>query len=110
MDPRCPLGLKSLPQSACPEAANALRMLRNNPSQAEKLKLPCDWYINDRDSNYCFFKYIHDNEGQDHNTIDIASLLLTTQASVYSGQSRALAKAKEVGLAGMITNEEDEEE
>jgi hypothetical protein len=110
MDERCPLGLKILPQSICPLAAQSLRALRNNPGQAEKLELPCQWYINDRDSNYCFFKYIHDNVGKDHNTIDIASLLLTTQASVYSAQSRALQKAEDIGLAEMILSEQEEDD
>lgn len=109
MDSRCPLGLKTLPTSTCPLAADSLRLLRNNPGQAEKLKLPCDWYINSRESNNCFFKYMADFDPEErHETIDIAELLLTTQAAVYSGQRRAEQKVREIGIGEMLLDEEED--
>lgn len=99
MDKRCPLGLNCFPTQTCPLAIQRLKALEQvdgNASHVQEAKMPgCDWAVNDKDSNYCFFKYMHDNEGKDHPTIEIAEKLLITQAAVYSGLNRAVSKVKE---------------
>lgn len=96
MDSRCPLGLKDFPVSACPLAVERLRCLENesgNISHLKESKLPgCDFYIKDRDSNYCFFVYIYNNRDKEHSTIQIAEKLGITQAAVYSGHNRGVEK------------------
>ena len=102
MDKRCPLGLKEFPNQICPLAVQRLRALERvegNTSHLQESKMPgCEWCVNDRESNYCFFRYIHDNQGQDHPTIEIAEKLLVTQAAVYSGLNRAIAKIKDSNI------------
>jgi hypothetical protein len=109
MDDRCPLGLNDFPTSVCPLAVERLRHLENesgNVSHLKESKLPgCDWYCKDKDSNYCFFSYIHDNKDKEHTTIEIAEKLSVTQAAVYSGLNRALEKV-EKDVVRMIEGEE----
>jgi len=106
MDDRCPLGLKSLPTSVCPLAAERLRAIRNNQAEAKNITAGCDWYIQDRSANYCFFKYMADNEGEGHDTINIASLLHITQATVYADLDSAIQKTKEAGIGEIILGED----
>lgn len=105
-DKRCPLGLKCHPTQPCPlaiERLKALEQAEGNVSHLQESKIPgCDWYINDKDSNYCFFKYIHDNQGKDHSTIDIAEKQSITQAAVYSGLNRAISKIKELPIFKLL--------
>ncbi len=106
MDTRCPLGLNKFPSQVCPLAVDRLRALQEiegNASHIQESKMRgCDWAINDKDSNYCFFKYICDNQNKDHPTIEIAEKLLITQAAVYSGLNRALARVKETDIIEII--------
>lgn len=101
-DRRCPLGLNCFPAQVCPLAVERLKALERaggNASHIQEGSLEgCEWAINDRDSNYCFFRYIHDNAGKDHSTIEIAEKLLITQAAVYSGLNRAVSKIKDSDL------------
>ena len=98
MDPRCPLGLSDFPTSVCPLAIERLRHLENesgNVSHQKESRLPgCDYYIKDKDSNYCFFAYINQNKDKEHSTIEIAEKLSITQAAVYSGLNRGLEKVQ----------------
>jgi len=98
-DKRCLLGLRCFPTQICPLAISRLKALEQidgDTSHIQEDKLAgCPWAINDKDSHYCFFRYMHDNAGKDHPTIDIAEKLLITQAAVYSGLNRAVAKIKE---------------
>lgn len=106
LDDRCPLGLKSFPTSVCPLAAERLRALRNAPNDPKSDTVGCDWYLNDSASNYCFFAFVHQNEGQGHETIEIASLLHATQASVYSNLSKAIEKVTAAGLGDVLMGDE----
>ncbi len=109
MDERCPLGLKTMPKSICPLGVQRLRAIENE-EVGEKALVGCDWYINDAESNYCFFSYMADNEGIDHNTIDISGKLLITQAAVYSGLNRAIEVMKEEGAVDLILQNKDEDD
>lgn len=106
MNKRCPLKLKCFPDIPCPLAIQRLKVLAHankNLSYLQESKAKgCDYYIFDRDSNYCFFKYIYDNQGKTHSTIEIAELLFITQAAVYSSQNRAIAKFSETSLAKLL--------
>lgn len=106
MDDRCPLGLKALPTSVCPLAAERLRAIRNNQVDAKNIKVGCEWYIKDRSANFCFFKYMADKDGESHETINIASLLHVTQAIVYSDLDAAVQKVKEAGIGELILGED----
>jgi hypothetical protein len=103
-DPRCPLGLKVMPTSICPLAADRLRALQNGDANT---MVGCEFYINDVPSNLCFFSYMHNNAGMEHQTIDISSKLLITQATVYSSLNKALEKAKEIGLVDLILDDDE---
>lgn len=102
MDSRCPLALSKHPCQVCPLAIERLKALEradSNASHVQESKMSgCEWAINDRESNYCFFKYIYDNQSKDHPTIEIAEKLMITQAAVYSGLNRALEKIKDEGI------------
>ena len=97
-DPRCPLKLKTFPVQVCPlavERLKALERLNRSTSNIQESKMPgCAWCINDCDSNYCFFKYIYENEGLEHTTIEISEKILTTQPSVYSSLTRVISRIK----------------
>ena len=106
MDKRCPLGLNDFPCQTCPLAVQRLKSLERvdgNASHVQESKMSgCDWGINDRESNYCFFKYIHDNADKDHSTIEIAEKLLITQAAVYSGLNRILVRIQDSDIVQML--------
>lgn len=110
MDDRCELGLKTMPQSPCALAVSALHRERSGQllkdRQTGKDIPPCEWFVADKSANFCFFKYMQDNEGQGHDTIEIAALLHTTQASVYSSLARAVEAVKEAGLGEVLLGEE----
>lgn len=106
MDQRCPLSLKTHPKQVCPLAVQRLKALENlngNSSHMHESKLPgCEWALNDKESHYCFFKYIYDNGGKDHSTIEIAEKLMITQAAVYSGLNRALERIKDSDIVKVL--------
>jgi len=101
-DPRCLLKLKNFPTQFCPlaiERLKALECLSRIASAHQESNIPgCIWSINDKDANYCFFKYIYDNEGLEHSTIEISEKLLTTQASVYFSLARVISRIKKSAL------------
>ena len=101
-DSRCPLGLKCFPTQVCPlaiERLKALERLNRNTSNAQEVKLPgCPWMINDKDANYCYFKYMYQNEGLEHTTIEISEKLLTTTASVYASLAHVIGRIKRSAL------------
>ena len=109
MDSRCPMGLNEFPCQTCPLAVERLRALERvsgNASHMQESKMPgCDWAINDRDSNYCFFKYILFNSDRDHSTIEIAEKLKITQAAVYSALHRALMQVKDSDIIELLKSE-----
>lgn len=107
MDERCPRGLESFPTEICPEAVKRLKAIRNGQGDIQNLKIGCDWYIQDKASHYCFFKYMADNDGESRDTIEIASLLSATQASVYSSLAKAIEKVKEAGIGEMLLGEDE---
>ena len=109
MDDRCPLGLNDFPTMPCVLAAERLRAIRNSPNDPKTERVGCDWYVNNRDANYCFFSYMHQNDGQGHDTIEIAGLLHETQAAVYDNMKKALEKVKEAGLGQMLLGEPEDE-
>lgn len=109
MDDRCPLGLQDFPTSVCPLAVERLRAMRNNKGDAQNVKVGCEWYIASKEANYCFHKYMAQNEGESHATIDIASLLHVTQAVVYSDLTKAVGKVKEAGVGELLLGEESDE-
>jgi hypothetical protein len=97
-DKRCPLRLQCFPTQVCPlaiERLKALERINRNTSHFQESRMEgCPWAVSDKDSNYCFFKYIYENEGKEHPTIEISEKLLITQAAVYSGLNRAINRIK----------------
>jgi hypothetical protein len=74
-DPRCPRKLSSPPETACPEGKKAVDLARDGKHGG------CPFFINDRESNFCFFKFMSDN-GQQVDTATIARLLMMDDAEV----------------------------
>lgn len=111
MDARCPLKLKNHPTQCCPLAIQRLKALERAEENATHLQeseiCGCPFYVNDRESNYCFFKYIHDNATKDHSTIDIAEKLSITQAAVYSGLNRVITKIKETTIYKVLLGNDE---
>lgn len=110
MDCRCPLGLSNFPTQICPLAIQRLKEIERidgNISHVQESKMQgCEWYINDKESNYCFFKYMYDNEGREHSTIEMSEKLKITQAAIYSGLNRATSKVKELEVLDIIKKDE----
>jgi hypothetical protein len=98
MDKRCLRCLKELPESICSLAVERLkamaRMSRNTPYSQERELPGCPFYVLDKDANYCFFKYISDNESKEHSIIEICELMCITQAAVYESLRRGISKMK----------------
>lgn len=98
MDKRCPRKLDKFPDSPCSLAVQRLKLLaasgKNMPYLKEKSMEGCPYYILDKDSHYCFFKYMYDNESKEHSVIDICMLLNITQSAVYQSLKRAINKLK----------------
>jgi hypothetical protein len=105
MDPRCPLGLKGFPKKDCHLAVERLDALKQKPGV--ETNVGCDWYIRSPRSHYCFFAYMSNNEGQSHETIDIARLLASTQASVYSSLTKAIESVREAGVGELLLGEDE---
>jgi hypothetical protein len=98
MDPRCLRCLKEFPDSVCPLAVERLKamakMSRNTPYSQEKELPGCPFYVLNKESNYCFFMYIFENESKEHSIIEACELLCITQAAVYESLRRGIAKLK----------------
>jgi hypothetical protein len=102
MDFRCPLALLDFPKTICPLAVERLQALKEQKGNVlhhqEDEMGGCPHYINDKESNYCFFKYIHDNEGKIHSNVETADKMMLTQASIYSAYTRGLEFLSESDL------------
>lgn len=75
MDARCPLKRKDFPSEPCPEGRAAVAAEKKGGHGG------CPWFVNDRESNYCFFKYM----AQDGRPVDparIARLLMIDDEEV----------------------------
>ncbi len=75
MDCRCPKGFTKYPSTPCPEGKKAIDLSRKNQPGG------CPYFINDAESNYCFFKFMHD-DGRPIETQKIASLLMVDDNEV----------------------------
>lgn len=72
MDKRCPRRLKTFPKTPCGWGKRHIDTLRKGRSGGHE---GCPWFIADAESNYCFFKYMHD-DGRPIPTHRIARLLM----------------------------------
>lgn len=73
MDKRCPRGLRCLPSSPCDKGLGAIKDLR---ATGEISPGNCQWFVNDAQSQWCFFKYMADNNNTETPDHRIATLLL----------------------------------
>lgn len=55
MDRRCPRGLKCLPDKPCSMGRKAVDASKDGQEAG------CPWFVADRESNYCVWKYLADN-------------------------------------------------
>jgi len=110
MDDRCPRGLDVFPDSTCALAVQRLRAIQNDQGNAKNIKVGCDWYIKNEAASYCFFKYMAENEGKSHDTINVASLLNITQAAVSDTLKSATVKVREAGIGEMILGEDRDQD
>lgn len=74
-DSRCPRKLKSAPQRDCQEGKKAVDLARNAKEGG------CPYFIQDRESHYCFFLFMQQN-GRPIDTAKIARLLLMDDEEV----------------------------
>ena len=57
----CPLTKEYMPETACPEGKPNI-----NPQNGKIQNEPrCSWWINDKNSNYCFWRYLKDKSDPD---------------------------------------------
>ena len=88
MDSRCPKKLAGLPTEPCPEGRKAVDEARKGCEGG------CPWFIADRESNYCYFKYMADN-GRATEPAKISRLLLIDDAEVKQIMSKFKKAAQE---------------
>jgi hypothetical protein len=75
MDSRCPRQLKTTPNSPCTEGKRAVDAAKNGQDEG------CAWFANDREANFCFFKFMELN-GKAKDTAEIARVLLIDDSEV----------------------------
>jgi hypothetical protein len=76
MDSRCPRKLSSLPTTPCEEGRKAIDEARKGCQGG------CPYFVADRESNYCVFKYLADNGNKPVQPHRIARLLMIDDAEV----------------------------
>jgi len=63
IDKRCPKGLKFLPCNVCKYGQKKSNKMKNGRYNVETIcHDECVWYVNNKQYNYCFWKYLHDNK------------------------------------------------
>lgn len=75
MDTRCIRKLKSLPTEPCPLGRQAVDAARKGQDAG------CPWFCNDRESNYCCWRYLADN-GRPTEPAKVARLLMIDDSDV----------------------------
>lgn len=75
MDKRCPRGLKCLPSKPCEQGREAVDAARQGKEGG------CPWFVADRESNYCIWKYLAD-DGRPTDPAKIARLLMIDDSEV----------------------------
>lgn len=78
MDCRCQRKLKCMPESPCPNGRKGLDADRKG---LDTDKGACEWWINDSESYYCFFKFMA-NEGRPVEINKIARLINAEDAEI----------------------------
>ena len=81
MDSRCPRKLKSLPNEPCPEGRKAMDLARVGKVGG------CPWFIADRESNYCVWKYLADN-GLGTDPARVARMLYINDSEVKAVETK----------------------
>lgn len=102
MDPRCPRGLEYLPCTHCPMGKNKADRMESGRLNMDTVKdNECIWYINNSDSNYCYFKYIKDLDlgcGKTHTLKEASDLLSTSINNIKLRETEALKFLKSLFL------------
>lgn len=81
MPPQCPRSLIGAPAKPCPMA---LDKLSGKPG--------CDWCIDNAESKYCFWYYMHLNKARPHTVTEISKLWKTSLNNVAIAERAAHAK------------------
>lgn len=76
MDSRCPKKLAALPSTPCDLGKEAVAAERRGETHQG-----CPWFVNSRESNFCFFKMMAD-DGRTLDTAEIARLLMVDDSEV----------------------------
>lgn len=75
MDSRCPRQLKGMPTTPCQMGREGRDAARDGKEGG------CPWFVADRESNYCLFKYLADN-GRATAAPKVARLAMVDEAEV----------------------------
>ncbi len=89
MDPRCPRKLKGLPTEPCELGREARDAARDNKHAG------CPFFVADRESNYCLFKYLADN-GRPTSAPKTARLAMIDETEVKQIQAKFRKMAVEM--------------
>lgn len=86
MSNKCPRCLKSGPSKPCKLAINRL----NGDKKG------CDWFINDPQSNYCFWHYLYLHKGEQHSVTIISGLWGSSVNNISIAERSALSKINKI--------------
>jgi hypothetical protein len=81
MDSRCPKGLKCLPEKPCELGREARDAARDGKVAG------CPFFVADRESNYCLFRYLADN-GRPTSAPKVARLAMIDENEVKQIQAK----------------------
>jgi hypothetical protein len=96
MDSRCPRGLKCTPNKPCPKGREGRDAARDGKEAG------CPFFIADRESNYCVFKFLADN-GRPTDAPKVARLAMIDENEIKQIQ----AKFKKMAIALLEDKKED---
>lgn len=108
IDSRCPRKLSHLPNELCEVGKKSCEA---NSLEDLKPKDRCEWWINDKESHYCFWVHMNKNHGIETPLQRIAHLINSNISTVNLLINKALEKLKKklpnIKLIKQLFNLED---
>ena len=88
MDKRCPRKLKNLPSEVCSLGENAALATGEKSTR-------CPWFVNDKESHYCVWKWLDNRNNDGATKAELATLLNSNLSSINICEIKTIKKFTE---------------